>query len=68
MPTIKLDIVMKSDVSPERYISSSKFVNTLEGIINRAIQLRIPEIDVEINSIKAEWPGAPDNFADFETD
>ncbi len=63
---IKVDIVLSATEAPDRELSPSRFARTLEGIICNAVQLRLPEYSVEIRSLKADWPGASENFPDFD--
>ena len=56
---LKARIVLRSDTPPDREISFSHLSRTLEDLMNRAIQSRLPEYDIEleIESIDApDWP------------
>jgi len=56
---LKARIVLRSDTPPDREISFSHLSRTLEDLINRAIQSRFPEYDLEleVESIDApDWP------------
>ena len=63
---LELDIVLNARKAPDRSISTSRLVGTLESIIQRAVQARLPEFEVEIRSLKANWPGAPENFPEYD--
>jgi len=63
---LELDIVLVARTAPDRDISTSKLVRTLESIIRHAVQMRMPEFEVEIRSLKADWPGAPESFPEYD--
>lgn len=65
---IELDVVMNANQAPNRDLSPTQFVGTLESIICTAVQSRLPLCEVEIRSLKANWPGAPDNFPEYDID
>ena len=67
-PKLEISIVMHADQAPELERSSSKFGATVEELIKRVFQQRLPLFDVSIRSIKADWPGAPGNFVGYERD
>ena len=63
---LEIDIVLNAKKAPGRDISTNKLVRTLEDIINSALQARFPEFNVEVRSMKANWPGAPENFSEYD--
>ena len=63
---LSIDIVLNSNVAPDRDLSPSRFVRTIEGIIRDAVQVRMPGFEVEIRSLKANWPGVPENFPEYD--
>jgi hypothetical protein len=62
---LEIDIVLNAKRAPERELSPSRFADTIEGIICDAVQMRLPGFEVEVRSLKANWPGASENFPEF---
>ena len=65
---IDIDIVLNAKRAPDRIFSPSRLAGTLENIIRHAVQTRLPDCDIEVRSLKANWPGAPENFSGFHID
>ena len=63
---IELDIVMNATQTPDRDISPATFAGTLESIICSAVQSRLPNCEIEVRTLKANWPGAKDSFPGFD--
>ena len=62
---LEIDIVLNAKYAPDRDLSPSKLARTLESIIKNAVQMRLPGFEVEVRSLKANWPGAPENFPEY---
>ena len=63
---LKVDIILNAERAPDRNISPSRLALTLEDIIKNAIQMRFPDFEVEIRSVKANWPDSDKNFPKFD--
>jgi len=65
---IELDIILNARQAPNRDLSPARFAGTLESIICNAVQSRLPFCEVEIRSVKANWPGASESFPGYDID
>ncbi|KKN67680.1 hypothetical protein LCGC14_0459390 [marine sediment metagenome] len=61
-------ISLESKVKPDMERSPSKVLSTLENIINRAVQVRFPEYDVEIGRLEGNWPDSEEEFPTVNND
>lgn len=60
-----LDITISCQSKPDRELSPTNLINTLEDIINKAFQARFPEYEVEIIKLNADWPDSKKEFPEF---